>query len=225
MNVKDALIIGFKTKGLRFYGRSSRAEFWYFYISTCIFIALSWKLNIIPVVGGLLQAIAVLAIVACQITATIRRFHDLNMDGRFVLFPYLMGIVYAAGVGPLRATQPQYADLILNTLTTLAGLSYASILIMCAMRGTVGKNKYGTDPLDKSTPPQDFINPDHMKAPDLMGDPWKRFKDKVDQEKARKAAGQKDPGFIAVPTPGSDKKAETGSRDDNQNSSGKDQNK
>ena len=59
---------------------------------------------------------------------------------------------------------------------------------------------------DASIEQQDFVNPKHMASPELLGDPWRKFKNKVDQEKAAQAAGadqaaapQVEP--ISVPTP------------------------
>lgn len=206
MNIKESLIIGFKTKGLRFYGRSSRAEFWYFYLSTCFLIAISFKLNIIPVVGSLLQALVIIAIVACQYTATIRRLHDLNKSGKIVALPYIFTLAYFVTMGPINALQPELAPKVLDGLVTLATLSYLYILFLCTRIGTKGNNNYGTDPLDKSQKSQDFINPDHMIAPEYLGDPWRKFKAKVAREKAQ---GTKAPEMVSVPTPTTETKAES----------------
>lgn len=208
MTVKEALIIGFKTKGLRFYGRSSRAEFWYFYLTTCVFIGVSFKLNIIPVVGSLIQALAVIAIVACQYTATIRRLHDINLAGKIVAAPYVLAIAYFVAMGPLNALYPEYSQQILDGLVTLAALSYIYILFLCTRIGTKGNNRYGTDPLDKSKQAQDFINPDHMTQPEYLGDPWRKFKAKVAREKEQKAKNDTEQdNYISVPTPGQESEA------------------
>lgn len=203
MNIKEALIIGFKTKGLRFYGRSSRTEFWYFYLSTCAFIGVSFKLNIIPVVGSLIQALAVIAIVACQYTATIRRLHDINLSGKIVATPYILSLLYFIAIGPLNALYPEYSKQVLDGLVTLAALSYIYILFLCTRIGTKGNNRFGTDPLDKSQKSQDFINPDHMVQPEYLGDPWRKFKAKVAREKEQQASGDNNSNnFVSVPTPG-----------------------
>lgn len=213
VTIKEALILGFKTKGLRFYGRSGRAEFWYFYLFSCFIIGVSFKLNVIPVVGSLVQALVVLAIVACQFTATIRRLHDINLAGKIVAAPYVLSILYFVAMGPLNALYPEYSQKILDGLVTVAVLSYIYILFLCTRIGTKGNNRYGTDPLDKSKQAQDFINPDHMVQPEYLGDPWRKFKDKVAREKAKKAQanseGNQEQGsldtnenYISVPTPG-----------------------
>lgn len=214
MNIKEALIAGFKTKGLRFYGRSSRAEFWYFYIATMIFIGVSFKLNAIPTVGSLLQAVAIIAIIACQYTATIRRLHDTDMSGKIVAAPYLLTLVYLISWGPLNALQPEYGPKILDGIISVITVSYFYILFLCAKPGTKGNNKYGTDPLDTSKESQDFINPVHMEVPQYLGDPWAKFKARVARDKQKQqekdeaiAAGkevEEEPKYVSVPTPKSD---------------------
>lgn len=193
VNIKEALIIGFKTKGLRFYGRSSRAEFWYFYLSTMVFIGVSFKLNAIPVVGSLIQAIVIILIVACQYTATIRRMHDLNMSGKIVAAPYLLTLIYLVALGPVNVLYPEFGPKILDGLVTLTVLSYLYLIFMCAKPGTKGNNRYGTDPLDTTQEAQDFINPSHLESPDLLGDPWAKFKAKVAREKKRKQKSSEEP--------------------------------
>ena len=83
---------------------------------------------------------------------------------------------------------------------------YLYILYLCSNEGTQGPNRYGTDPNDASIEQQDFVNPKHMASPELLGDPWRKFKNKVDQEKAAQAAqaaGAEAPQVepISVPTP------------------------
>ena len=141
---------------------------------------------------------AIIAIIACQYTATIRRLHDLNKSGKIVALPYVLTLVYLVAMGPLNALHPEYAPQVLDGIVTLASLSYVYILFLCTRIGTKGNNNYGTDPLDKSQQSQDFINPDHMTSPEYLGDPWRKFKAKVAREKAREKQGVE---HISVPTP------------------------
>ncbi len=219
VNIKEALIAGFKTKGLRFYGRSSRAEFWYFYVVTMIFIGFSYKLNAIPTVGSLLQAVAIIAIIACQYTATIRRLHDTDMAGKIVAAPYLLTLVYLISWGPLNVLQPEYGPKILDGLVTVITLSYLYILFLCTKPGTKGNNKYGTDPLDEEIESQDFVNPDHMQVPQYLGDPWAKFKARVARDKQKQQEREQaiangdevpeEPKYVSVPTPKASNKTST----------------
>lgn len=205
VTVLQALQLGFR-KGLRFYGRSSRPEFWKFFLLTWVMVAASVVLTRVPVVGSLLQAVVIITILCCQYTAIIRRLHDLDRSGKIIALPYLIALGYFVALIPVHALYPEIATGVMSTIAGCAMVLYLYILYLCSNEGTQGPNRYGTDPNDASIEQQDFVNPQHMASPELLGDPWRKFKNKVDQEKAAQAAGadqaaapQVDP--ISVPTP------------------------
>ena len=205
VTVLQALQLGFR-KGLRFYGRSSRPEFWKFFLLTWVMVAASVVLTRVPVVGSLLQAVVIITILCCQYTAIIRRLHDLDCSGKINALPYLIALGYFVALIPVHALYPEIASGVMSTIAGCAMVLYLYILYLCSNEGTQGPNRYGTDPNDASIEQQDFVNPKHMASPELLGDPWRKFKNKVDQEKAAQAAGadqaaapQVEP--ISVPTP------------------------
>ena len=205
VTVLQALQLGFR-KGLRFYGRSSRPEFWKFFLLTWVMVAASVVLTRVPVVGSLLQAVVIITILCCQYTAIIRRLHDLDRSGKIIALPYLIALGYFVALIPVHALYPEIATGAMSTIAGCAMVLYLYILYLCSNEGTQGPNRYGTDPNDASIEQQDFVNPKHMASPELLGDPWRKFKNKVDQEKAAQAAGadqaaapQVEP--ISVPTP------------------------
>ncbi len=219
MDFIDAVVTGFRHKPFRFYGRSSRSEFWYFYIATIMILSVSSVLLKVPVVGGLLQAVLIIGVCFCQISAIVRRLHDTDHSGKLVAIPYLLFIVYFIALIPLHAMHKEQAPTILGTIAAAAGLSYACLLMLCAIKGTQGPNRFGTDPLDPTVVAQDFINPSHMEVPEYLGDPWRKFKAKVAREKAAEAqAASTDadgsnadskadiPAHVSVPTPNANKK-------------------
>ena len=81
VTVLQALQLGFR-KGLRFYGRSSRPEFWKFFLFTWVMVAASVVLTRVPVVGSLLQAVIIIAILCCQYTACAGLLRGLNPGAR-----------------------------------------------------------------------------------------------------------------------------------------------
>lgn len=205
----QSLLLGFKIKAFHFYGRSSRAEFWPFYLTSWLVLLLSCCLYLIPVVGSLIQAIVFILVLLCQITATMRRLHDLNLRGWWLVIPYLLPLVYFVARHPVYVLYPKQAW-ILDALVVLCALSYLILWGMCLKNGTVGNNRFGTDPLS-SEPQQDFVDKRHLSSPEYLGDPWRKFKSRVEQEKVEQAHTQaQDQNLASVPenttalhTPGS----------------------
>lgn len=197
---QHSLILGFKLKAFHFYGRSSRAEFWPFYLTSWLCLLLSFLANFIPIVGSLIQAIAVILLVIYQITATIRRLHDLNWRGWWLLIPYLLPLAYFLARQPIYVLAPEQAFFLDILLLVFVG-SWVILLAVCCCKGTQGANRFGTDPLDQHGISQDFINPQHMTSPEYLGDPWRKFKAKVDAEKQATQEGKSTPESIAYPTP------------------------
>lgn len=124
------------TKGYaKFEGRASRSEFWWFwlFIMLCI-IFVSIIINIYNALGGFVGHIlffgVILFIVLLGFTlpglaVEVRRWHDLNCSGWFVLFNFLDLIPYLG---------------IINTIV---------LYIIFMFKGTQGANRFGEDPLKK----------------------------------------------------------------------------
>lgn len=177
----QSLRLGFKVKAFHFYGRSARAEFWPFYIASWVILACSFILGFIPIVGSLIQAIVFILVVLCQITATMRRLHDIDFRGWWLIVPYLLPVVYFVARQPVYVLYPEQAWT-LDGLVVLCVLAWLCIWGLCLKRGTQGNNRFGTDPLGLE-PQQDFIDKRHLASPEYLGDPWRKFKARVDQEK------------------------------------------
>lgn len=204
----NSLVLGFKVKAFYFYGRSSRSEFWYFYVTSWLVLALSFVLGLIPMVGQLIQAVLIILVAVCQITATIRRLHDINKPGFLTAIPYVLPLFYMLARQPVHALYPE-SIWVLTLLEILCGASLLGLLLLCALPGTKGDNKYGTDPLNHQAPSQDFINPQHFADPEYLGDPWRKFKAKVDREKQAAANGEAPIGHVARATPQAQTQAQT----------------
>jgi uncharacterized membrane protein YhaH (DUF805 family) len=111
-----------------FNGRSSRKEFWMFTLGVAILYAIGAALifAVIDFTGGpntafsglmIVFAVLVLALIIPSLAVQIRRFHDQDKSGWFVLLgliPYVGGIV---------------------------------VLVFMCLPGTRGTNEYGPDPL------------------------------------------------------------------------------
>ena len=179
------LRICLKDKSFHFYGRLSRRDFWLFYASTLLFVAVSVLFLWVPVVGSLIMALLVIYLVWCQSSAMVRRLHDRNYSGKWVLLPFVLLVLYFVARMPLYTLHPEQATWALTAIAILGAGSYLLLLVLCALAGQVGSNRFGTDPLDSATPAQDFINPEHLEMPVYLGDPWRKFKDKQARTQAR----------------------------------------
>ena len=138
MGMNEAIRLFFSNY-TKFDGRSRRAEFWWPYLMNLI---ISWTLSGVAIlVGGGFDAFASfqlnalgwifygasllwgLAVLVPGLAVTIRRLHDRNMTGWF-----LLGFLVAFII-PL-----------LNLVAIIA------FIVILALPGTVGPNKFGADP-------------------------------------------------------------------------------
>lgn len=124
-----------------FQGRSSRSEYWWVQLFNFLIMIIPMVL-LMGAMGGDIQAmesgsfppgamlpliligVYFLAIIIPSIALAVRRFHDLNQTGWLVLAFFVAGLIPLVGI--------------------LASLGQ---LIWFCMRGTVGANKYGDDPV------------------------------------------------------------------------------
>lgn len=176
-------LIGFKHKSFRFYGRSSRTEFWYFYLATLLLGVICALFSLIPIVGALIVAVMMLYLCLCHCASIVRRLHDLDHAGTWVALPLLLLITYFVARIPLFALYHEQAKLILKLLLAISVCSYIGLLVWCSRAGTKGNNRYGTDPLDHTVPQQDFVKTEHMQIPEYFGDPWRKIKAKQQMQK------------------------------------------
>ncbi|PXA83441.1 DUF805 domain-containing protein [Nostoc sp. 3335mG] len=96
--------------------------------------------------GGLLTWIFGLAVLVPNIAVAVRRLHDTNRSGWWILMPmvpYLIGaICFFAGLYGMGGMT------IIGSLLMFAGFVCAIVLLVWyCMRGTAGPNRFGPDPL------------------------------------------------------------------------------
>lgn len=186
-----------------FHGRASRAEYWLFALSQVLAsIGLS-ILGIILAQAGPL-GIVMLAIRAgvglfmliAGLSVTIRRLHDTNRSGWWLLLSlpvYLcvaLGVVYLvilgssyfgnasagwAALSALESTPSMRLFAQMEYLLAIVGaLCALTLLIMMCLKGTDGPNRFGADPLDPhAVSPawglDGILDPEAIGAPDFHG--------------------------------------------------------
>ena len=135
---------------VNFSGRAQRSEYWWFTLFSFITQAI---LNSFPVVGWIYGLVLLLP----SLAVTARRLHDTGRSAWWMMIYVLiiLGAIIASAalvIGVLEAFEGNEdaggAWIILfaiSGLVSLAGL--ITILILCALPGIVGPNRYGPDPL------------------------------------------------------------------------------
>lgn len=98
--------------------------------------------------GGILTGIFSLAILIPNIAVAVRRLHDTNRTGWWILaplLPYLIGVILLIG----GAASGGFVLAGIGALFSFVGLLGAVVtLVFYCLPGTKGPNKYGPDPLD-----------------------------------------------------------------------------
>ncbi|XXD09091.1 DUF805 domain-containing protein [Klebsiella sp. R445] len=127
-----------------FRGRSARQEYVVFTVANFV---LSIVLGLIPIIGGLFG----LLIIIPGIAVAVRRLHDLNKSGWWLLSPYLILLIGFIGIV---ATVDDGETAGWLWFTGLGGIAVLvmSIWLLFA-RGTVGANRFGDEQLNDDSSP------------------------------------------------------------------------
>lgn len=127
-----------------FKGRASRSEFWWF--MCCIFLinlASGIIFSFLPAtIAASLSLVISLVLLPANLGVTVRRLHDRNMSGWWLLLPLISLVLGILGGNAGPGQNPAIAILSL-------GLCLVYLIILC-MPGTTGPNRFGPDPLMKN---------------------------------------------------------------------------
>lgn len=158
-----------------FSGRSSRAEFWWFFLFLMIIYVVMWflmagSITSVAATGaepseGALQAMGGgmivlglfwLAVIIPTISVQVRRLHDTNRSGWVLGGFYLLYAIYAgllfstvmsAAFDPAATAQPNMGSVWVTMILGLAVMIYGIVLLVFyCLPGTQGDNRYGPDP-------------------------------------------------------------------------------
>ena len=141
MTLQDAVNTCLRQKYATFQGRASRSEYWWFGLAFMLFIIAAsvvfFAINGITggfdtdagvgVLGGIVliaAAIGYLALIVPAIAVTVRRFHDKDLSGWWVLAGFVLGAVPGIGF-----------------------LASIAMFVVTVLKGTPGGNRFGPDPL------------------------------------------------------------------------------
>ena len=136
MNFKNAIKTCLKDKYANFKGRASRSEFWFFYLFLVIGYAISISTIFISIklfIGTM--SIFVLAMIIPSLAVAVRRLHDINKSGWFILLPLPFDIMQ-------RVFEESSAGLSLVFLVISLGL-YIYLLVLYCTDGDKKNNRFG----------------------------------------------------------------------------------
>ena len=134
-----------------FTGRAPRAEYWWFYLGMIVAYFVAMIIDSLVGVSlfgpyGVVTTLLGLALLVPGLAATVRRLHDTNRSGWWVLIvavPYLiMGIMM--GMSAASGDMTGLASAGIVGLVALVGA--IAMLVFMILPGTKGDNRFGPDP-------------------------------------------------------------------------------
>ena len=144
MDFKQAFITCAIEKRFNWQDRACRSEFWWFYLATIVIGIIASLFNAIPLIGQVISLVISIAIWWLSIVASIRRLHDIDKSGFWLLLPAgasIVGITMLA-IGLFGGSDLLFA---LGFIVAIGGSAYMIFLLV--QPGTPGPNKYGPNPL------------------------------------------------------------------------------
>jgi uncharacterized membrane protein YhaH (DUF805 family) len=136
-----------------FEGRAPRAEYWWYYLLTVVVGIPAGLLDRALGDSDAIATILQLALLLPWLSVTVRRLHDIDRSGWWLLgFAGALGAAaFAAVIGGM--DQPgsralSFTVIILAVLVFLAVI--VTVLIFMVLPGTEGSNRYGPDPYGPS---------------------------------------------------------------------------
>jgi len=140
----------------QFDGRVNRAKFW---IAALIFAAINVVLAILgyvmdqSVVFQALNSMLGIVILISSIAVGVKRLHDRNKSGWYLLLFYLVPSILVV-IGVLIGAFVEDSTIIATVLGLLAfAIGVWAFVEMGCLRGTIGINQYGPDPVAPATIP------------------------------------------------------------------------
>jgi uncharacterized membrane protein YhaH (DUF805 family) len=131
-------------------GRINRAKWWLGLLIYLVALLISGVLLVVPLLGIILAVVVYIAVFVSSIMLGIKRLHDRDKSGWWLLL--FIGAPVVLG-GIQLAIDPYLEGGAAPMLLTLASLAISVwfVVELGCLRGTVGPNQYGPDPLPPRT--------------------------------------------------------------------------
>jgi len=138
----------------QFSGRASRAEYWWFYLATIIIGLIAGVID--GIMGntevGWFGGIINLALLVPTISVTVRRLHDTDRSGLWLLIGLIAMVVLLAVAFTLGASENLGFSAMMVVAIIFIMIVAITLFVFMVLPGTDGPNGYGPDP----------YGPDHL---------------------------------------------------------------
>lgn len=135
-----------------FSGRAPRAEYWWFYLLMIVLYAVAMIVDSLlgmSMVGpyGPATLLVVVGLILPSLAASVRRLHDSNRSGWWLLLPIVPYVVIGFMAGQAMADPTNVGSMgMIGILGLIAFVCAILLLVFMVLPGTKGPNKYGQDP-------------------------------------------------------------------------------
>ncbi len=155
MNFGEAIATCFR-KYVTFSGRAPRSEYWWFVLFGFL-VNIAAAIADLVIMGpatpahgdsGPIRLIVTLALFLPNLAVSVRRFHDTNRSGWWILGFYGAVIVAAGLIVVALLPDPAHPNFALIGVAAL--IMFASVIwwfVILVLKGTAGDNRFGPDPL------------------------------------------------------------------------------
>ena len=129
-----------------FDGRINRAKYWLMVLISLLVMGIAFGLLFamgFSTIGFVVAGVFYLGLLYCGVAVGAKRLHDRNKSGWWLLVFYLLPNVLS-GVGTMSGSATLNGVM---SLASFAILIWALVELGC-LRGTIGPNQYGPDPLE-----------------------------------------------------------------------------
>ena len=144
MEFREAVKICLTKKYCSFKGRASRSEFWWFCLFTLLInIAVGIVGAIAPALASIISAVQALWLLLPTVSVSTRRVHDRDLSGWWQALPAALMLPGLVGVAA-------DADWLFILVAFAAVIASIGLMVVYALKGTSGPNRFGPYPLDDS---------------------------------------------------------------------------
>ena len=142
-------------KYIVFSGRAQRSEYWWFFLFTFVISVVLGIIGSFAPVLQFLEWVFSLAVLLPSLAVTVRRLHDTNRTGWWILLLLVLGlagIIAGAVLGVLTSDDDVWSIVVIIFLTIAGGLlglivGYLVLLYFLIQPSYPGPNQYGPNPL------------------------------------------------------------------------------
>ncbi len=139
-----------------FSGRSSRSETWWYVLFVAVLTVGTvwldrWLGSPITKLGtGAIRLSVAVALFIPTLSVATRRFHDVGLSGYWILLYWLVGVAQRSTLLINRGLGGKPDNALAIGVALVGWAAVALVLVILALPGVRGPNRYGPDPLDRT---------------------------------------------------------------------------